>query len=481
MASRECSAISRGRYCAKPRAPLLRGTMDTLSRGSACSRNQPITAWPDSCSATVRFSWGLMRLLLLGRPLSTRSVARSKSCISTDGASLLAATIAASLQMFAMSAPAKPGVSAAMRLATLSLGNDSCNVTGFRWTMKTASRSCRSGLSTAIWRSKRPGRVSALSSTSARFVPARTTTPVLGLKPSISTSIWFKVLSRSSLPPPPPPLLRLRPTASISSMKTMEGAASLACLKRSRIREGPTPTYISMKSEPLMEKKGQSASPATALASSVLPVPGGPTRRPPLGILAPSFWYLAGSLRKSTNSTTSRLACSRPATSSNFTLDFTLCWPWGKALPMLKMFRPPPEPPIGPPMPPRPGRPPMGLPLPRPRRPSSTEPMKSAVMPRGRSCGRISSSRTYWMGTWSARETPRAACASSSLASKASGVPRRMRSWASPRPSACCASPRRKTRQYERLTICRRSMRPRMRKSLISSCVVISLTVSRES
>ena len=36
-----------------------------------------------------------------------------------------------------------------------------------------------------------------------------------------------------------------------------------------------------------MEKKGTPASPATAFASSVLPVPGEPTRRAPLGSLAP--------------------------------------------------------------------------------------------------------------------------------------------------------------------------------------------------
>ena len=43
-----------------------------------------------------------------------------------------------------------------------------------------------------------------------------------------------------------------------------------------------------MNPEPLTEKKGTDASPATALASKVLPVPGGPTRSKPLGILAPS-------------------------------------------------------------------------------------------------------------------------------------------------------------------------------------------------
>ena len=54
------------------------------------------------------------------------------------------------------------------------------------------------------------------------------------------------------------------------------GCAAFACSKRSRTRDAPTPTNISTKSEPLIEKNGTPASPATALASSVLPVPGGP-------------------------------------------------------------------------------------------------------------------------------------------------------------------------------------------------------------
>ena len=71
-------------------------------------------------------------------------------------------------------------------------------------------------------------------------------------------------------------------------MKTIQGAFSLALAKRSLTRLAPTPTNISTKSEPDSEKNGTCASPATALASRVLPVPGGPTRRAPLGILAPS-------------------------------------------------------------------------------------------------------------------------------------------------------------------------------------------------
>ena len=61
----------------------------------------------------------------------------------------------------------------------------------------------------------------------------------------------------------------------------------LACSNKSRTRDAPTPTNISTKSEPLWKERTP-ASPATALASKVLPVPGGPTSNTPLGTLAPS-------------------------------------------------------------------------------------------------------------------------------------------------------------------------------------------------
>jgi hypothetical protein len=53
--------------------------------------------------------------------------------------------------------------------------------------------------------------------------------------------------------------------------------------------------------------KGTPAYPATAFANMVLPVPGGPDSITPLGILAPSFLYLSGFFKKSTNSCTSNL------------------------------------------------------------------------------------------------------------------------------------------------------------------------------
>jgi hypothetical protein len=102
-------------------------------------------------------------------------------------------------------------------------------------------------------------------------------------------------------------------------MKTMQGAFFLACSNMSRTRDAPTPTNISTKSEPEMVKKGTPASPAMARASSVLPVPGGPTSSAPLGILPPRRENFCGLRRNSTISSSSSLASSMPATSSKVT------------------------------------------------------------------------------------------------------------------------------------------------------------------
>src|ERR1700761_1326845 len=52
------------------------------------------------------------------------------------------------------------------------------------------------------------------------------------------------------------PAPRWRPTASISSMKMMQGEFCLACSKRSRTRLGPAPTNNSTKTQPGVEENG---------------------------------------------------------------------------------------------------------------------------------------------------------------------------------------------------------------------------------
>ena len=110
-------------------------------------------------------------------------------------------------------------------------------------------------------------------------------------------------------------------------MKMMHGEFCLACANRSRTRLAPTPTNISTKSEPEIEKKGTPASPATARASSVLPVPGGPKSSTPLGMRAPSCWNFLGFSRNSLISWSSSTVSSMPATSEKVTLGAsTLTW-----------------------------------------------------------------------------------------------------------------------------------------------------------
>ena len=91
-----------------------------------------------------------------------------------------------------------------------------------------------------------------------------------------------------------------------------------------------------------MVKNGTLASPATARAISVLPVPGGPTRRAPRGMRPPRRWNLPGSRRNSTISCRSTLASSTPATSSKVTRPWRSVSSLAFDLPK-PMARPPPD------------------------------------------------------------------------------------------------------------------------------------------
>ena len=209
------------------------------------------------------------------------------------------------------------------------------------WTSRIFARPLRSGRSTAIWRSKRPGRSSAGSRMSGRLVAAIMMMLSFASNPSISTSSWLSVCSRSSWPPPRP-APRWRPTASISSMKMMQGEFCLACSNRSRTREAPTPTNISTKSDPEIEKNGTPASPATARASSVLPVPGGPYSSTPVGMRAPSAWNFLGFSRNSLISCSSSTASSTPATSRKVIFGESADSRLARDLPNDITFEPPP-------------------------------------------------------------------------------------------------------------------------------------------
>ena len=190
----------------------------------------------------------------------TLVMASSISSILMKRPFLLAVMRAASLSRFSMSAGVKPGV----LLARISGVTSSARGLFLLCILKISSLPLISGTPMTICLSNLPGLSSAGSRISGLLVAASMIMPEFSAKPSISTSSWLSVCSLSSWPPPiPAPLLR--PTASISSMKTMQGEFFLAWSNRSLTLEAPTPTNISTKSEPLMVKNGTPASPAAAL------------------------------------------------------------------------------------------------------------------------------------------------------------------------------------------------------------------------
>ena len=251
----------------------------------------------------------------------------------------LAAKIAASFNIFAKSAPTNPGVFLAITDRSTSLAN----FLPLAWTFKISSLPLISGLSTTTCLSNLPGLIKALSNISGLFVAAKTIIVSSVPNPSISTRSWFKVCSLSSFPPPWPDPLFL-PTASISSINMIHGALFLALLNRSLTLEAPTPTNISTNSDPDILKNGTLASPATALASKVLPVPGPPNKSTPLGILAPIFLNFSGSFKKLTTSSNSTLASGIPATSAKVTFEISSPLSFALDFPILKICGPPPLP-----------------------------------------------------------------------------------------------------------------------------------------
>ncbi len=110
---------------------------------------------------------------------------------------------------------------------------------------------------------------------------------------------------------------RRPPTASSSSMKMIAGSCLRAIANSLRMRAAPRPANISTKAAADWAKNCAPDSCATALASSVLPVPGGPCSRIPLGTVAPSLRNCSGSRRNSTISCSSALASLTPAMSSH--------------------------------------------------------------------------------------------------------------------------------------------------------------------
>ena len=130
-------------------------------------------------------------------PAMTTSTDSNRSAWLTYFLPCFTALIAASLIIFARSEPTAPEVANAIAFRS----TVSSIRTSLACTCRIASLPFKSGLSTMIRLSKRPGRSNALSNTSGRLVAAKISSPLDASKPSISESNWFSVCSLSSFPP----------------------------------------------------------------------------------------------------------------------------------------------------------------------------------------------------------------------------------------------------------------------------------------
>ena len=190
----------------------------TANGSSSSSKVKPATACPASCHAVMRLSRSVWTMPGRARPSATSSTASAKHSIVTLFCFLRIAESAASLATLARSAPDIPGVRAAMVARFTSLASFL-----FRTCFsKMASRPARSGTGTSMRRSRRPGRSTAGSRTSGRFVAAMVITSDAA-NPSNSVSSAMSVFSCSAPAPGlrPPSAPRRRATASISSMNTI--------------------------------------------------------------------------------------------------------------------------------------------------------------------------------------------------------------------------------------------------------------------
>mgnify|MGYP003694392085 CR=1 FL=1 len=158
----------------------------------------------------------------------------------------------------------------------------------------TSSRPLMSGLSTSTWRSKRPGRSSAGSSTSGAVGGAhdddalsRVEAVHLGQQ-LVQRLLALFVTAHRALHADLAQRVELVDEHDAGRFRLRPARRDRGRARRRRRRTSRrTPTRSG-------EKNGTFASPATARASSVLPVPGGPTSSTPFGMRPPSVVYFFG-------------------------------------------------------------------------------------------------------------------------------------------------------------------------------------------
>mmetsp|Transcript_12487 Transcript_12487/g.31710 ORF Transcript_12487/g.31710 Transcript_12487/m.31710 type:complete len:216 (-) Transcript_12487:765-1412(-) len=204
-------------------------------------------------------------------PLMTLLIASRKSFSVTTFLLARMANMPASVQTERMSAPVELGQS----LARSSNRMPRSMFIVFVWMAKICVLLSRSGKPNSTFLSRRPGRSSAGSRVSGRLVAMSTLTLPRASKPSSWLTI-SSIVRCTSLSPPAPSSNRAPPMASTSSKKMMHARLDRAIWKSSRTMRAPSPTYFCTSSLPITRMKHASVRLATARASRVFPVPGGP-------------------------------------------------------------------------------------------------------------------------------------------------------------------------------------------------------------
>ena len=240
------------------------------------------------------------------------SIASIKSATVTYLRSDLIANIPASVHIAFKSAPEQPSVKVDSKSKSASLSRFIFEV----WILKISRLPSSLGSGTSINLSNLPGLKSAGSNISGLFVAPIIPISPRDSKPSSSASSCIKVLC-TSLSPLVELFSLLAATASISSIKIIAGAFSFASSNTSRTSLAPSPIYFLTNSDATILIKVALVCLATAFASNVLPVPGGPYNSIPLGGSIPISLNNSGFVRgNSTVSLTSTIWSSKPPISS---------------------------------------------------------------------------------------------------------------------------------------------------------------------
>ena len=169
-----------------------------------------------------------------------------------------------------------------------------------------------------------PGLNKALSSNSILLVAAMTLMPSLEEKPSISESSCIRVRC-TSLSPEVVESSLLLPIASISSMKMIDGDLSRAMSNNSLTSLPPSPMYFWASSDPTIPRKVALVEFASAFASIVFPLPGGPESKTPRGGSIPNLSNASGFVSgNSAASLREDICLSRPPSIENSTSGFSM-------------------------------------------------------------------------------------------------------------------------------------------------------------